>query len=108
MLWSRSKVVLWDSAAQCLLGYPEWRFRFQEEVPCAEVYGLAPTAQTASEHCPEKNDGFEQVCSFTASFPNFEDLQVSQRAGIYGTSSLKVILFYQMFKICCARNSNWE
>ena len=63
-----------DSAAQCLLGYPERHFRFQEEVPCAEVHGIAPTVQTTSEHCPEKNVGFEQECSFTALFPNFEDL----------------------------------
>ena len=63
-----------DSAAQCLLGYPERHFRFQEEVPCAEVHGLTPTVQTTSEHCPEKNDEFEQVWSFTVSFPNFEDL----------------------------------
>ena len=63
-----------DSAAQCLLGYRDRHFRSQEEVPCAEVPGIAPTVQTTSEYCPEKNVGFEQECPFTALFPNFEDL----------------------------------
>lgn len=34
-----------DCAAQCLLGYPERHFCFQEEVPCAEVTSFHPQSK---------------------------------------------------------------